>query len=237
MKILFRKNIEYLLVFSLLINFVLLATTTLVAGDNSVAENIVSMRSGEEKQLFNECANSYQNREYDNAIDYCSRLLDIRQSDYEAYFLLGMSYAEKGNFKKAVEYYQKSTNINPNQMILISMSGIFTDEQNYRNNINKTVECYKNEITKNPSNYQAYNDLGYLLFLLKGDRKFEEYYKKSIEINPDYAQAHYNLALYYLYSDKNLALEECEILERLNKDLAKAIREIIESSEKEKKKL
>lgn len=67
------------------------------------------------------------------------------------------------------------------------------------------------------------------------DPKFEEYYKKSIGIKPDYAQAHYNLALDYLYiNNKRLALEECKILEKLNKDLAKVMLRAIDLAKKNK---
>jgi len=205
--------------------------------DDSLLEEEVIKRRGEEgKQLFNKSMEFYQKEEYDKAIEYCMKVITINPDDYEANSILGMSYAKKGDFKKAVEYYQKSTNVYPKQMILLATTTIFSpDDQDYRKNFYKAIEDYKNEIAKNPNDYRAYNNLGYLSFLLRMDPEFEEYYKKSIEIKPDYAQAHYNLAFYYLFNeDKKLALEECKILEKLNKDLAKVIFRTIELAEKNK---
>ena len=164
------------------------------------------------------------------------KVLAINPDDYEANTFIGMNYAEKGDFKKAVEYYQKATNAYPKQMVLIAgTAGFSPEEEDYRKNFYKTIEDYKKEIANNPNDYQVYNDLGYLSFVLRVDSKFTDYYKKSIAIKPDYAQAHYNLAFYYLFNeDKKLALEECKILEKLDKRLAKVIIRTIELAEKNK---
>jgi len=51
-----------------------------------------------------------------------------------------------------------------------------------------------------------------------------ESYKQAIEIDADRAQAHYRLAKTYLkMGDKDLALEEYEILKTLNEELANEI--------------
>lgn len=208
------------------------------APDDPVLEKELAKKRGEtDGQLFDKCVvGFYQKKEYDKAIECCLKAIGINPDDYAANAFIGMNYAEKGDFKKAVEYYQKSTNVYPKQMALIATTAFFSpDNEDYRKNFFKAIENYKNEIAKNPNDYQAYNDLGYLSFVLRVDPKFEEYYKKSIEIKPDYSQAHYNLAFYYLFNkDKKLALEECRILERLNKDLAKVILRTIELAEKNK---
>jgi protein O-GlcNAc transferase len=194
--------------------------------DDSVLENEIAEKRGEPNgQFFDKAMGLYEKKEYDKSIEYCMKAIAINPNDYAANTFIGMNYAKKGDFKKAVAHYQRATNVYPKQWILISLTAFFKPgEEDYRNGLFKSIENYKKEIAKNPNDYQAYNDLGYLSFLFGVDHKFEEYYKKSIEINPDYAQAHYNLALYYLiYKDKKLALEEYSILEKLNKDLAKVI--------------
>lgn len=207
------------------------------APEDPVLEKEVAEKRGEEgEQLLDTAWRLYGEREYDKAIKYCKKALVNNPDDYGANAILGANYAKKGDFKKAVTYYQKATNVYPKEMVLISMTAFFNPgEENYRKNFYKAIEEYKNEITKNPNNYQAYNDLGYLSFVLRVAPEFAEYYKKSIEIKPDYAQAHYNLAFYYLFNeDKKLALEECKILEKLNKDFARVIQRTIELDERNK---
>lgn len=207
-----------------------------IEGEGNIVVDMVRKRGIEGAKFFHEATGFISKNEYDKAIESCEKVLIINPDDYEVNFLLGYSYSKKGDFQKAIEYYQKSTNVYPNQIIIIAMLAVFKDDQNYLNKLNKTIEYYKNEIAKNPNNYKAYNDLGYISFILKMEPKFEEYFKKSIEIKPEYAQAHYNLALYYFYNGNNAhVLEEYNILEKLDKNLAKVILRIIGLAEKSKK--
>lgn len=233
----FGKIITSCFVLLLISSNILAQPISFLPDDPVLEEDVIKKRGEEGRQLVNKGIEFYQKKDYDKTIEYFLKVININSDDYEANFFLGLSYAEKGDFKKAVEYYQKSTNVYPKQIILIAMTTMFSpDEENYRKNFYKTIEDYKNEIVKNPNDYRTYNDLGYLSFLLAVDPKFEEYYKKSIEIKPSYAQAHYNLAFYYLSNkDKKLALEKCKILEGLNKDLAKVVLRTIELSEKNKR--
>ena len=54
-------------------------------------------------------------------------------------------------------------------------------------------------------------------------------YKKVVEVEPDRAQAYYNLGKAYLkIGDKDLALEEYEILKTLDEELANELIDFIE---------
>jgi tetratricopeptide (TPR) repeat protein len=234
-----KKIAIFVILFSplLFIQSNILAQSITFAPDDPVLENELVKKRGEAgSQLFDTGIEFYQKKEYSKSIEYLLKVLAINPDDYEANTFIGMNYAEKGDFKKAVEYYQKATNAYPKQMVLIAgTAGFSPEEEDYRKNFYKTIEDYKKEIANNPNDYQVYNDLGYLSFVLRVDSKFTDYYKKSIAIKPDYAQAHYNLAFYYLFNeDKKLALEECKILEKLDKRLAKVIIRTIELAEKNK---
>lgn len=195
----------------------------LYPSDPVLEQEVVEKRGEIGKQLLMKALDSSAKKDYDKSIAYCKEVLAINPDDYEANVIIGESYARKGDFKKAVAYYQKATNVYPSRKIEISFTAFFSpDDSTYEKNFYKAIEDYKKEIANNPNDYQAYNDLGYLSSILGVDPGV--YYKKSIAIKPDYIQAHYNLGIYYLiYKDEKLALEECEILERLNKDLAKVI--------------
>lgn len=232
-----RRIIIFCFIFLSVLSYILAQPISFLPDDPILEGEVVKKRGEEGKRLLDAAWKFYEERKYDKAIEYAVKTLAINPNDYEVNSILGMSYAEKGDFKKAVEYYQKTTNVYPKQIILIAMTTIFSpDDQDYRRNFFKTIEDYKNKIAKDPNNYRAYNNLGYLSFLLRVDPKAEEYYKKSIEIKPDYTQAHYNLAFYYLCDNNNkLALKEYRILERLNKDLARVILRTIKLAENKEK--
>lgn len=250
-----KRIIIFCFIFLSVSSGILAQPISFLPNDPILEEEVVRKRGEEGKRLLDTTWKFYGERKYDKAIEYGMKILAINPNDYEANSIIGGNYAKKGDFKKAIAYFQKATNVYPMAMIPIMMGisfspieeglGIYTHEdyakanENYNKRFYKVIEDYKNDIVRNPDDYQTYNDLGYFCFILKDELRteniLEEYFKKSIEIKPDYAQAHYNLAFYYLCDvDKNLALEECKILERLNKDLARVILRTIELSEKNK---
>ena len=67
------------------------------------------------------------------------------------------------------------------------------------------------------------------------DAEAIEALKQAIRINPDDADAHYNLGLFYsLSNDKDSALEQCEILKRLDPELADKLFNLIYKQLREK---
>lgn len=66
-----------------------------------------------------------------------------------------------------------------------------------KDNPEKSLNLVKIALTKNPKLSQALNLLAYLEQLNGEIRSAEKHYKEAININNDYAIAHYNIALLY----------------------------------------
>ncbi|MFT5480485.1 MAG: tetratricopeptide (TPR) repeat protein, partial [Bacteroidia bacterium] len=67
---------------------------------------------------------------------------------------------------------------------------------------NKMVEHYNYAAIHGCADFMTFNGLGYVAVSQKQYADAATNYKKSIELNPNYAASHYNLAYSYLYADK-----------------------------------
>jgi len=79
-------------------------------------------------------------------------------------------------------------------------------------------------LTHNPIRLaQCYSDTGNMLNNLGEKKEAEEALKKAIELNPDYAPAHYNLAVVYMSEKKNdEAIEHYKLAIKLDPSFTKA---------------
>jgi len=113
-----------------------------------------------------------------------------------AYNRLGNTYYTKGDFRAAIECYQKAFTFNPNFAEAHYNLGLIFDE---KGRIDEAIAEYKRAITINPQYVSArvnlgadYSDKGRL-----DEAIFE--YKKALTIDPNIIAAHHNLAAAYYY--------------------------------------
>jgi superkiller protein 3 len=98
---------------------------------------------------------AYNNKgDYDKAIEYYNKAIELNPDYAVAYYNLGNVYNNKGDYGKAIEYY------------------------------NKAIEYYNKAIELNPDSVDAYNNLGIAYNIKSDDDKAIEYYNKAIELNP-----------------------------------------------------
>jgi tetratricopeptide (TPR) repeat protein len=72
-----------------------------------------------------------------------------------------------------------------------------------------------------PDNEQAHNDLGLAYGKSGKHREAIKAFKEAILMKPDYAEAHYNLAITYLIlKDKDAALREYTVLKNIDQERA-----------------
>ncbi|MEI6707074.1 MAG: tetratricopeptide repeat protein [Methylococcales bacterium] len=140
----------------------------------------------------------YGKKDYDKAFDLVQITLKNKDTrdDAFAFDLWGNILARKKQYENAIEKYNESIKINPdNSSPYIGLG--YAYYQGYKN-YDAAISNYQKVIDRDDTNYLAYNDLA-LVLADKGDTNAAiESYKKAIVANPNYANAYYNLGLIFL---------------------------------------
>jgi tetratricopeptide (TPR) repeat protein len=106
-----------------------------------------------------------------------------------AYNNRGNVYKDLGNYRQAIEDYDRAIEINPGFAAAYNNRGIaYKGLGNYR----QTMEDYNRAIESNPDYAEAYNNRGNAYKDLGNYRQAIEDYNRAIEINPGFAAAYMN---------------------------------------------
>ena len=82
--------------------------------------------------------------DYDKAIDYCKKSIEIKPDYQEAYDYMGLIYGKKGDFEKAISWYKKAIAINPKFEWTYINLGFFYKE---RGMLDDAIREFKKAIT------------------------------------------------------------------------------------------
>lgn len=160
-----------------------------------------------------------QNTVWAKPIKFFERLIRYSPTSSKPYSNLGMLYQEKNDYLKAIQYYNKSLEIKPNDLVRNQIGLIYIETDQ----LQKAEELFNEILENNPQYANAYTNLGNI-YIKKG--RHEEaiaFFKKAIEINPQNSKFHDNLGLAYLeLGDLSSAQKELELAIRLNPDNAEA---------------
>lgn len=125
------------------------------------------------------------------ALEYYNSALDIYPESIEAWYNKGYFFQVRGEIDNAMSCYYTLRSIDSTwykpyyNLGYIHM--IYTEDQD------SAIYYYKQCTKWDPTNYEAFNNLG-LAWEKKGDRlNAKKYYQKAIEVNPDYQLAKDNL--------------------------------------------
>jgi tetratricopeptide (TPR) repeat protein len=163
--------------------------------------------------------------EYDQAIIYLQKSVELDPENTTAYYALGRIFNDKKDYIKAIEYYKKAIAINKNDNFLYSaLADTYYDSGDY----DKAIENGKKAIDLAPNDARALNDLGYYYYKGSGDYvKAIAYMQKAIEVNPTYAYPVKHLgSIFYLQKKYSDAIKYFEKAIKLKPDYAVAYREM-----------
>ena len=157
---------------------------------------------------------------FDKAIEYCYKAIEINANSAEAWNNLGYAYHYKGNLDKAIECYKRAIELNPNDSTpYINIGGVYDSMKNY----DMAINFYLQALKVNSQNADALNSLGYF-YIQQGDfDKGIEYCQKALEFDKNHAAAWNGLG--YSYNQKKKfykAIECCRKAVGLNKSYANA---------------
>lgn len=109
--------------------------------------------------------------------------------------LLANIYKKSGDHKKAIVYLRKALESNPNYETAWVNLGIIHRQLGQ---LDEAEKCYKNAERIAPEDPYLMTSLGALYFHRKEPQKGINYFKKSIELEPDLNTSYGNLAYAYL---------------------------------------
>jgi tetratricopeptide (TPR) repeat protein len=149
----------------------------------------------------------YRLGKFDCAIKFFENALKNDAKNTENYSNIALCYSSTGKYQKAISYLEKAIQLNPEHSYLYSNIGL-----QYRNigNLEKAIECFKksNSICEKETTWAM---MGGCFGERKQLKEAEECLKKSIEIKPDFAAAHVDLAsVYHLQGKWDQAWKEYE---------------------------
>ena len=144
---------------------------------------------------------------FKEAIEIFKKAIEFMPDDSENYNNLGLCYSNEGNYLEAIKALKKAIKINPSCAYIHSNLGL-----QYRNinNLELAIKSFKKSLSIKESDL-TWGMLGGCYGEKRNLIKAEECFKKSIEINPNFAGGHVDLAnVYHLKGEWDKAWEEYE---------------------------
>ena len=120
-------------------------------------------------------------------------------NDERAHFNLGNYYFGQQDYAHAIEHYKKATEINPSLSTAFNLLGYAYRQAGQFADAEKAFQSYVALIPTDPNPYDSYAEL--LLKMGRYDDSIAQY-RKALEIQPNFVNAHQGIAMAQLYSNK-----------------------------------
>lgn len=144
----------------------------------------------------------YLNRDFENALIFLNKSIELDDQIFENYFTRGNTYKELGKYDLAEKDYQKAMDIRPDMSYqAFNNIGIL---YNRRLKYKEAIYYFEKSILSNSYCYECYYNYAAALEKLGNKSKSINSYLKAIEINPNSPNAFYNLANIYFETEKYL---------------------------------
>lgn len=128
------------------------------------------------------------------AIRYLKKALALNNRSAIAYFVLGMVYAEGGEYKKAASSLKRAVAIDPKYADAWTVLGMTYINLSRLQDAKRTL---KKALTLHPQHLLAHNNLGIVYESLGRTRDAEREYRRAVKIHPEFTEARHNLATLY----------------------------------------
>jgi tetratricopeptide (TPR) repeat protein len=153
------------------------------------------------RAYFYLCQLYEEQKDFDNAIEICSKLIELQPHIADFHCRLAQYLYLKGDVEQAVEHYQTAVTLNPNPIwtSVVAQTLGFIFQENIKN-LDAAICSYQNAYNLNPNDIDIYLNLGNVFFEKGAYDNALIVYKKALESSPHSARLHCNLG--YLYWGK-----------------------------------
>lgn len=140
-----------------------------------------------------------QMENYDSAIVYIKKALQIAPTDAYIHYNLGNVYRKKGDLDKAFSAYQKAVQVNPKFADgHYNMGTIFE----HKGQLNEAVQCFQRALQIDPNLSDAYCSLGDI-YQKKGNLdEAKLYYQKALQLDHTHTDAYIGLGNYFFQKEE-----------------------------------
>lgn len=141
----------------------------------------------------------YQQKEFDNAIDYFYKAITVDKKNAQAYNNIAMAYWKKNNTYEAIKYFKKANSINKNYtQPLVNLAGVYKQLKDKKSQLFYLQKA----VRLNHNDYLAYYSLG---DYYRGEGKYPqaiESYKEVVKINQKFPQVYLKLAICFFETEE-----------------------------------
>ncbi len=141
--------------------------------------------------MFNEGNNFYRRRDYNNALKYYKKVIEIDNSLYQAYFKLGQVEARLKNKRGAIKAFAKSVEVKPDFYQGWYMLGVTKrsggDDQG-------ALKAFQKATDINPNYAKAYFAMGDIYYRTNNFENAKSYCQLAIQADGSYAKPYITLA-------------------------------------------
>jgi serine/threonine protein kinase/Tfp pilus assembly protein PilF len=153
--------------------------------------------------------------EYDHAVTYFSKALDIDPKDAKAFRGLAKTYEAQKLFRKAEATYRKAISLKPDYWAGYNDFGVYY----YRHSeYKKAIEQFKQVVQLTPDNYRGYSNLGGMYYYLQQWTQSRKMFEHSLALKKTYFAASNLATLDFIQGEYIQASKMYEIALKLNKN-------------------
>jgi len=136
------------------------------------------------------CGNVYfTNGQYDKAIDFFTRSIELRPDDMQTYYNRGITYSRMQEYEKAIRDLTMVAQRCPTEAYVFNSRGkAFTNVLDYAS----ATRDFDHAIALDPDFADAYNNRGLVYRAMQDVERAFTCYNKAIELAPDFAEAYFN---------------------------------------------
>ena len=164
------------------------------------------------KAYYYLCQLYEEQKDYDNAIEVCTKLIELQPHVADFHCKLAQYLYLKGDVEEAVNHYQTAVTLNPNPQwtSVVAQTLGFIFQENIKN-LDAAISSYQSAYQLNPDDIDIYLNLGNVFFEKESYDNALTVYKKALEFSPHNARLHCNLGyLYWGKGETEEAIKEYE---------------------------
>lgn len=140
-------------------------------------------------ELYTQQDNSTQ------AESLCEKLATYRLNNTQAHLILARYYKNKEQFDRAIAHYRNALNLEPhNKNISFELAIVYT----LIGQTKEAISLYDDILQSHPTNVTVLYNKGYTLKMQGNCDAAIECYKKALNLNQDYNEAHFALGMAYI---------------------------------------